>query len=106
MGFGDSIPTKAASTAAAPRSNWSHRYHTAVTSTIENEIEPDPSDIPAADDDAIEVEGLQSPIKHLEDGVWHAPRGPGTKITAWAILIGLAVCFIGLIVMLVASATG
>ncbi len=67
---------------------------------------PAASDENGIDDDAVEadMDELQMPIKHLEDGVWHAPRGTATRIAALVILLGFVACLIGLIVMLVIGA--
>lgn len=43
-------------------------------------------------------------IKELEESVWHAKRGPGTKAVAWLILICLGACLIGLVIIMIIAA--
>lgn len=44
-------------------------------------------------------------IKELDESVWQATRGPGTKAVAWLILGGLAACLIGLVIIMIIAAT-
>ena len=48
---------------------------------------------------------MQSPIRHFEDTLWYAPQGPRVKAAAWAILIGIAVCIVGLTILLILTVT-
>lgn len=50
-------------------------------------------------------EQFQPTIKELEENVWQATRGPGTKAVAWLILGGMAACLIGLVIIMIIAAT-
>ena len=57
-------------------------------------------------DEAVDVSAeFQDEVKKIEDVVWHAPQGPGTRIVAVIILIGMALALIAMIALAIASVT-
>lgn len=58
-------------------------------------------------DEDIDVSGeFRDEINKLEDGVWHAPQGRGTRIVAMIILAGIVLSLIALVVLAILSAKG
>ncbi len=47
---------------------------------------------------------MQSKLKRLEDAVWHAPQGKGTRVVAVIILAAIALSLITMVVMAIVSA--
>lgn len=65
------------------------------------ETADDVSDI-EADGDGVDVSAqFQDEIAKLEQGVWHAPQGKGTKIIAVIILVAMGLSILSLIAMAV-----
>ncbi len=63
-----------------------------------------PSD---AEGDGVDVSAqFQDEIAKLEQGVWHAPQGKGTKIIAVIILVAMGFCILALIAMAVVNLIG
>jgi hypothetical protein len=46
-----------------------------------------------------EPQPLSRPPLNMEQGIWHAPRGPRTRLVAWVILAGLAASIIAMLVL-------
>jgi len=82
----------------------------------EDESRPDDTEMPEAieptaeddrpfdDDDADVSAEVQSEVNRLEQAVWHAPQGKGTRVAAVLILVLIAGCLIGLTVLAIVTA--
>lgn len=70
---------------------------------VEREEEGEAIDEEIAED-AEPVEPHHS-IDQLPDAVWHAPRGPLTRLFAWLILLLIVICLAAMIFAVIAAAT-
>ena len=70
----------------------------------ENTVAEDAADSFSDEDVDVSAE-FQGEVKKMEDVVWHAPQGPGTRIVAVIILVGIALALIAMVFLAIASLT-
>lgn len=68
----------------------------------ENAVAEDAADSFSDEDVDVSAE-FQDEVKKMEDVVWHAPQGTGTRIVAVIILVGIALALVAMIFLAIAS---
>jgi hypothetical protein len=67
-------------------------------------IMPEPTPDNTSPQDPLSGDEFAHHDEQVRAADWQPPRGPLTKLVAWVILVGIAVCVIGMIVILIADA--